>query len=158
MKKLLWIIPALVFMSCDISKTDNDDTQNEKIVCKVITVKNYNEVDSIFFDEEDIVWFNKENLQLKLKNTPEIKEIQRFSKFKFYLGQDSIFTARLALDLMSSIVSDLVLHYNSYNGNIYLEDSYPNWIKDSVCIVNKDKRAANWKRFIDRLEKVDKIK
>ena len=149
-------ICTFVLSSCDILFVEPDSS--DKIVCKGTYSENGIEVDSLFFDESDIQWYDTTTFQLKLKNPPEYKELVFFRKFKFYSGSDSLFTASLALDIMSSIVSNLVLRYGSYDRNIYLEDSYPNWINDSISLANNHKRAPNWKRFITRLDKLNKIK
>ncbi len=150
------LICSIVFSSCDI--LINDTNHSEKIVCIGTYTENGIEKDSVFFDESDIKWFDTTSHQLKFKERLELNDVRFFRKFNFYAGTDSLFTASLALDIMSSIVDDLVLRYGSYDGNIYLEDSYPDWINDSITVVNNQKRAANWNRFIDRLDKVNKIK
>ena len=147
---------TFVLSSCDILM--HDTNPSDGIVCKGIYSVNNIEKDSLFFKESDIQWYDTTTYQLKLKNSPEYNDLLFFRKFKFYSGPDSLFTASLALDIMSSIVSDLVLRYGSYDGKIYLEDSYPNWINDSITIANNQTRAANWKRFIDRLDRLNKIR
>lgn len=150
------IICSIILSSCD--SLINDPTLNEKIVCVGTYFENGIEKDSVFFDESDIKWFDTTSHQLKFKNPLTLNDVRFFRKFNFYAGTDSLFTASLALDIMSSIVDDLVLRYGSYDGNIYLEDSYPEWVNDSSTIENRQKREANWNRFINRLDKVNKIK
>jgi len=150
------LIGTFIMSSCDILFIEPNSS--DKIVCKGTYSVNSIEVDSLFLEESDIQWYDTTTYQLKLKNSPEYKELLFFRKFKFYSGSDSLFTASLALDIMSSIVSNLVLRYGSYDRKIYLEDSYPNWINDSITLANNQKRAANWKRFIDRLDRLNKIR
>lgn len=150
------MICSFILSSCDI--LTNDTNHSEKIVCTGTYTENGIEKDSVFFNESDIKWLDTTSHQLKFKEPLTLNDIRFFRKFKFYAGTDSLFTASLALDIMSSIVDDLVLRYGSYDGNIYLEDSYPEWVNDSITIANRQKRAANWNRFIDRLDKVNKIK
>ena len=150
------LIGTFILSSCDILFVEPDSS--DKIVCKGTYSVNSIEVDSLFFKESDIQWYDTTTFQLKLKNPPEYKELLFFRKFKFYAGSDSLFTASLALDIMSSIVSNLVLRYGSYDRKIYLEKSYPNWLNDSITLANNHKRAPNWKRFIDRLDKLNKIR
>ncbi len=154
------ILVVIFISSCDLLNNQNE-TEGAKLTCKVTYMNGTVSVDSLFFTEDDILWFDTTTNQLKLETIPAIKGLQSFRNFTFYLGTDSLFTARLALDIMSSIENDLVLHYNSEDGNLYLEDGYPMWIDNigstSQRTQNKEKRRANWERFIERLEKTEKI-
>ncbi|MCE5331527.1 MAG: hypothetical protein LLF95_05230 [Bacteroidales bacterium] len=155
------ILLVIFIPSCDLLNNQNE-TGSAGLTCKVTYMNGTISMDSLFFAEDDIWWFDTTTNQLKLKTTPVVKGLQSFRNFTFYLGPDSLFTARLALDIMSSIEDDLVLHHNSEDGNLYLEDGYPMWINHHGSISrrtqNKEKRAANWKRFIERLEKTGKLK
>ncbi|MGB4415895.1 MAG: hypothetical protein WBI53_13545 [Paludibacter sp.] len=155
------ILSVIFISSCDLLNNQNE-TGSVELTCKVTYMNGTTSLDSLFFTEDDILWFDTVTNQLKIKAIPAIKELQSFRNFTFYLGTDSLFTARLALDIMSSIEDDLVLHYNSEDGNLYLEDGYPMWINYPGSISrraqNKERRAANWKRFIERLEKTGKLK
>lgn len=162
-RNFLFVTSLLVIFisSCDILNNQNE-TEGAKLTCTTTYINGTVSMDSLFFTEDDILWFDTTTNQLKIKAIPAIKELQSFRNFTFYLGTDSLFTARLALDIMSSIEDDLVLHHNSEDGNLYLEDGYPIWINHLGSISrraqNKEKRAANWKRFIERLEKTGKLK
>lgn len=78
------------------------------------------------------------------------------------MGKDSIFTAHLALDVMSSIINDLVFYQTEKDGKLYLEDGYPvNSNSPELLTIraqNSAKRAVNWQKFIDRLDYLNKLR
>jgi hypothetical protein len=77
-------------------------------------------------------------------------------------GKDSIFTAHLALDVMSSIINDLVFYQTLKDGKLYLKDGYPvNSNSPELLTIraqNSAKRAVNWQKFIDRLDYLNKLR
>jgi hypothetical protein len=153
---LLLGFTLLFYSACDILNIRNPD-DTAKLFC--IGSYTFGSVtrDSVFFTEDNIKWFDTTTNQLRLNDSLKLNDLKYFSNFKFYLGTDSLFTARLATDIMSSIVDDLVLHFNYRDGNVYLEDGYPLQFNDSLRTANKEKRTANRTRFIERLEKDGKI-
>lgn len=156
MRILFYIITICIIVSCD-PKPITSDT----IYCKVTTWSKTNNSDSILFSSESIISFNETTGELKLKKTFSEKQLATYGNFKFYLGTDSLFSARYAVDYMSSFVNDLVFYNSLYEQKLFLNDGYPNWIDNigtnSVRDQNKTKRAANWKRFLDALKLQNKI-
>lgn len=78
------------------------------------------------------------------------------------MGKDSLFTARLALDVMSSIINDLVFYQTLKDGKLYLEDGYPVNTNSPESLTiraqNSAKRAVNWQKFIDRMDYMNKLR
>jgi len=146
----------LFYSACDLLKVQSSD-DTAKLVCVGSYTVGTTTRDSVFFTENNIKWFNTTTNQLRLNDSLKLNDIKYFRNFKFYLGTDSLFAARPALDIMSSVVDNLVLHFNYLDGNVYLEDGYPLQFNDSIRTVNKEKRSANWTRFIERLDKTGKI-
>lgn len=153
------LLAFVLLLSCDLIREQNNDSQ---IKCKATFTNDKFTKDSTFFTEAEIEYFDTATNELKLNKTYTNQEIIHFNDFVFYLGTDSLFKAQLAVDQMSSIVNDLVIHQSAENGKLFIEDGYPMWIDNlgatTLRAQNKDKRAANWKKFIERLAKTGKIK
>jgi hypothetical protein len=151
---LIILIPCL--FSCE-SKTIDSDI----IYCKVTPLIKSELKDSILFSSNDIKSFNTKTGEIVLYNKLSEKQLVRYGKFRFYLGSDSLFTAKYACDYMSSMVDDLVLYYSLYESKIFLQDGYPMWNDNSQMSTlreqNKAKRKINWDRFIDILKANNKI-
>ena len=78
------------------------------------------------------------------------------------MGKDSLFTAHLALDVMSSIINDLVFYQTLKDGKLYLKDGYPVNASSSESLTiraqNSAKRAVNWQKFIDRMDYLNTLR
>ena len=78
------------------------------------------------------------------------------------MGKELLFTAHLALDVMSSIINDLVFYQTLKDGKLYLKDGYPvNSNSPELLTIraqNSAKRAVNWQKFIDRLDYLNKLR
>lgn len=156
---ILMLFVFIFLLSCDLISEQNNDAQ---IKCKATFTNDKFTKDSTFFTEAEIEYFDTTTNELKLNKVYTHQEIIQFNNFVFYLGADSLFKARLAADHMSSIINDLVIYQSAENGKLFIEDGYPMWIDNlgvtTLRAQNKDKRATNWKKFIDRLEITEKIK
>jgi len=155
MKSTVYLIVTSVVLvfgcfSC-ASTTPTDDTDS-LIYLKVKSTQQAGK-DSIAYLSTDFVWYNASTKELKFNNPPTFQKFQSFGQVKFYLGADSLFTAKIVTDAMSSIANDLVFHFKS-DGKIYLEDGYPISQGDSTLRAqNKEKRAASWNRFVIKMKK-----
>jgi len=152
-----FLIIALMIFSIIITGCKPIDKlqDSSKLYCKASNNFDKNITDKVIFNQEDILWFNTSTKELKLKSSIKLVELQNFNKFIFYLDNDSLFTARKALDIMSSIVDDLVMHFS--NNAVFLENGYPNWIVDEQRTKNMEKREKNWQLFIQKLQKEGKL-
>ncbi len=163
MKKLILSFSLILFVlfckSCELTR--EPITKNE-LTCKATYLNASVAIDSLFFTENDIEYFNPSTKELKFKTSFKLAEIKNFDNFRFYLGKDSLFSARLAVDEMSFMINNLVFYYNYDKGKIYLEDGYPIWIDSSELATlraqNKAKRNTNWQNFMDRLDYINKLK
>lgn len=158
---LFLLIMASMFglFSCNINNPLNSN--ESKLVLKVPSQSKVNSSDSVIYTGKDIQWFIESTGELQFVNPPTSQKFQTFGKIKFYLGNDSLFTASVVLDFMSSTRNDLVLHLNSV-GKFYLEDGYPAYIDNlgstTLRAQNKEKRAAAWALFIAQLKTEGKYK
>jgi len=155
MKQFL-IIALMIFSIIITGCKPIDKLQNSsKLYCKASNNFDKNITDKVIFNQEDILWFNTSTKELKLKSSIKLVELQNYNKFIFYLDNDSLFTARKALDIMSSIVDDLVMHFS--NNAVFLENGYPNWIVDEQRTKNKENREKNWQTFLQKLKNEGKL-
>ncbi len=159
----LSLLIGMLLTACEICNDPNSCSTQNGIYCKATFVSDYiRQKDSLLFTESDIKWFNTSTSELRLKNQQMMIEIQNFRNFKFYIGTDSLFTAELVLDIMSSVNNDLVLYFSSLDNKLYLADGYPMWMDNpeitSIRNQNKEKRAVAWKKFTDRLRKTGKLR
>jgi len=155
MRLFIAIFAVFILLSCD-----NTTTTSDTIYCKIRPKSNQIAFDSILFSSTNIVSFSESTGELQLKQSLSERQLAQFGKFHFYIGADSLFTARYATDYMSSIVDDLVLYYSIYDRKLFLHDGYPMSINVGIGdlrIENRAKRAAKWKRFIDVLKAQHKI-
>jgi len=158
---LLFSLMLLLCPGCDLLKELNQD-DDAKLFFKVTVNSKTNHVDTILFTGKEIKWFNDSTGEIIFTDTVTTSKIKYVYRIKCYLGTDSLFTATVTSDIMSSIVNDLVLNHNLYDGKYYFEDGYPGWINNlgatTLRVQNKEKRAVAWKRFIEQLKKEGKIK
>ena len=163
MKKLILFLSLFLFvLICRSCVHIHEPEIGTTLICKAYYTKNALTKDSLLFSENDIEYFHLSTNELKLKATHRLTTIQHFNNFRFYMGKDSIFTAHLALDVMSSIINDLVFYQTLKDGKLYLKDGYPvNSNSPELLTIraqNSAKRAVNWQKFIDRLDYLNKLR
>lgn len=150
MKPTVYLTLAIVtslFCSCSTTDTISDSVLYLKVT-STLSGK-----DSTAYVSNDFVWYNATTKELKFANPPTLQRFQSYGQVKFYLGNDSLFTAKVVTDAVSSIANDLVL-YMKNDGKFYLEDGYPLNLGDATLRTqNKDKRAAAWSKFIIQMKK-----
>ena len=150
MKPTVYLTLAIVtslFCSCSTTDTISDSVLYLKVT-STLSGK-----DSTAYVSNDFVWYNATTKELKFTNPPTLQKFQSYRQVKFYLGSDSLFTAKIVTDAVSAIVNDLVL-YMKTDGKFYLEDGYPLNLGDATLRTqNKDKRAAAWSKFIIQMKK-----
>lgn len=150
MKPTVYLTLAIVtslFCSCSTTDTISDSVLYLKVT-STLSGK-----DSTAYVSNDFVWYNATTKELKFANPPTLQRFQSYGQVKFYLGNDSLFTAKVVTDAVSSIANDLVL-YMKTDGKFYLEDGYPLNLGDATLRTqNKDKRAAAWSKFIIQMKK-----
>lgn len=123
---------------------------------------------NVVFTEDDILWFDVNTRELKLKETEEpiYKKMEPFHEIEIRLGDNALFVVNSFVGLWDSRVFDnLVLCYGkiddevSLNGNYYLYDCYPlQFINEERVQANIKKNADQWKIFTDYLESKGKLK
>ena len=163
MKKFILFISLFLFVFISRSCVHTHEPEvGTTLICKADYPKNPVTIDSLLFSENDIEYFNLSTNELKLKTTAKSIEIQNFNNFRFYMGKDSLFTVHLALDVMSSIINDLVFYQTLKDGKLYLEDGYPVNTNSPESLTiraqNSAKPAVNWQKFIDRMDNMNKLR
>jgi hypothetical protein len=150
--KLTSIVLLLVcsFISCDLL------TELQSSSSKLIFKTTINQKDTVLFTGEAIKSYNGTTGEVVFFDTLTIPNVFSFHRLKCYLGTDSLFTATMTSDIMSSMVNDLVLNHNLRDGKYYFEDGYPAWIDNlgatTLRAQNKLKRADAWAKFIAQLK------
>jgi len=140
-------ITASLLFSCSTTDTISDTV----LYLKVRSTLSGN--DSTAYVSNNFVWYNATTKELKFVNPPTLQKLQSYRQVKFYVGNDSLFTAKIVTDAVSAIVDDLVL-YMKTDGKLYLEDGYPLNLGDATLRAqNKEKRAAAWSKFIIQMKK-----
>ncbi|MEA4850756.1 MAG: hypothetical protein VB126_04790 [Paludibacter sp.] len=163
MKKFILFLSLFLFVFiCRSCVHTHEPEIGTTMICKADYIKNNVTIDSLLFSENDIEYFDLSTNELKLKTTAKTTEIQNFNNFRFYMGKELLFTAHLALDVMSSIINDLVFYQTLKDGKLYLKDGYPVNTSSSESLTiraqNSAKRAVNWQKFIDRLDYLNKLR
>lgn len=140
-------ITASLLFSCSTTDPVNDSILYLKVRSTL------SEKDSTAYVSNDFVWYNATTKELRFVNPPTLQRFQSYGQVKFYLRNDSLFTAKVVTDAVSSIANDLVLYMRT-DGKFYLEDGYPLNLGDATLRTqNKDKRAAAWSKFIIQMKK-----
>ena len=149
---------AFWFSACNLL---HEQPNPNMLKCVAVCRKDSTATDTVFFTEQSMQYFDTTTNELKINSDFDFNKIMIFNRFVFYLQSDSLFTAQPVTDIISSTRNDLVLHYNLFDNKLYLEDGYPMQIDNlgftTQMVQNKAKRAANWKRFVDRLKVVGKL-
>ncbi len=163
MKKFILFLSLFLFVFiCRSCVHTHEPEIGTTMICKADYIKNNVTIDSLLFSENDIEYFDLSTNELKLKTTAKTTEIQNFNNFRFYMGKELLFTAHLALDVMSSIINDLVFYQTLKDGKLYLKDGYPVNTSSSESLTiraqNSAKRAVNWQKFIDRMDYLNTLR
>lgn len=155
---VLTIILGLVF--CDTFP--DQQSISSKLIFKATISNTTNLKDTVLFTGKDIKWINLATGEIRFVDSFAISKIKKFHWIKCYQDTDSLFTATITSDIMSSIVNDLVLNLNSYDNHYYFGDGYPAWIDNlrdtNIRNQNKKNRDASWSRFIEQLKKEGRFK
>jgi len=155
------VIPALIFflISCSLCSCDllsDLHLSSTKLAFKASVPNGSNLTDTTLFKGTDIKSYNDSTGEVIFNDSMTIQKIASFHKIKCYLETDSLFTFTLTSNIMSSIVNDLVLNHNLFDGKYYFEDGYPSYIDNlgtnAIRLENKQKRAAGWTQFIAQLK------
>ena len=148
-----------VMVSCNFIKNKLPDGQSE-LNFKATNSSKTNLSDTLLFTGNDIKWFNDSTGEIRFVKSSMNSKIKSFHWIKCYLGTDSLFTATVALPVVSALINDIVLTYNLEDGNFYFKDGYPDWIVNQTAInirtQNRKRRSASWNRFIEELKKEDR--
>ena len=148
-----------VFVSCNLI---SDLQSGSSLTFKASISNKTNLDDTLLFTEKSISYLNGSTGEVSFLDLIIAKKINSFHWLKCYFGSDSLFTATITSDIMSSVVNDLVLNHNLQDGKFYFQDGYPAYIDNlgtnGIRIQNKEKRAVAWSRFIEQLKKEGKYK
>ncbi len=152
------LLVVLGMISCDILSEYNAS----RLTFKLVSVSNPSSTDTVSFTGKSINWVNGSTGEINFSDSVITKELGINRDMICYLDSDSLFTARITSDVMSSVYNDLVINLNSTDNNFYFEDGYPGWIDNlgatTLRTQNKEKRAAAWKKFIEELKLEGKYK
>lgn len=160
MKKIIFILttafPFLFsFVSCDLI-TDLQSASSKLTFKSAVISEKTGKSDTIVFTGKSIKWFNGSTGEVAFADSMTTLKLDKYRRIKCYLDNDSLFAFTVTSDIMSSIVNDLVLNHNLYDGKFYFEDGYPGWIDNlgatTLRAQNKEKRATAWARFIAQLK------
>ncbi len=125
--------------------------------------------DVILFSDKDIVWFDVDTRELRLKETegePIYKRLNPFHPIEFRTNNNKVVleVSSFVGAWDSRVFDNLVLIYGKVNddGTIdehyYLCDCYPQQLaSDERVKANIQKNAAQWKAFVDYLQIQGKI-
>ena len=144
-----------------------EEEQAELIIC----VANNDETAPIdtLYTEDDILWFNDSTREIRFKYTDEEVREKLWSKsdrLEFRLGEDVLFKATRTSNVMSHIITDLVLCMGSMErrpysyAGFFLYDCYPfneQVINEERTQANIQKRAPQWEVFLEYWEGKGKL-
>ena len=127
------------------------------------------EVKTAVFTDEDIEWFDLNTRELRFRIDSEAIHTRLKSIFfmEFRLGDEVLFQVdNLVNPTVSRTYFDLVLYYEwtwvgeeKVEVGYFLYDCYPQqFIDEELTKINRNKRANQWKAFIDYLESKGKLK
>lgn len=158
-KTVLYLATAIsmlfLFVSCDLMSELQSGSSRLTFKAAVIG-KNTTSNDTVVFSGKNIKWFIGTTSEVVFADSATIFKLDKYRRIKCYLENDSLFSFTITSDVMSSIVNDLVLNHNLYDGKFYFEDGYPGWIDNigatTLRAQNKEKRATAWAKFIAQLK------
>lgn len=121
------------------------------------------------FTEDDILWFDVNTREIRFRDMEvSVKErCKLLTGIEFRLGEESLFAGSTMVSLIcSQFFDDLVLCCGNINdsGDVdfegyYLLDCYPpQFVDDERVAANREKRAAEWKVFVEYLDAKGKLK
>ena len=159
---LIAALPILFLMiSCDLITELQSGSSKLTFKAAVIGEK-VATTDTIVFNGKNIKSFNGTTGEVAFADSMTISKLNSYRRIVCYLESDSLFAFRVTSDIMSSIVNDLVLNHNLYDGKYYFLDGYPPLINNTadvnMRILNKEKRSMAWTRFIEELKWEGKLK
>ena len=127
------------------------------------------EAKTAVFTDEDIEWFDLNTRELRFRIDSEAIHTRLKSIFfmEFHLGDEVLFQVdNLVNPTVSRTYFDLVLYYEwtwvgeeKVEVGYFLYDCYPQqFIDEELTKINRNKRANQWKAFIDYLESNAKLR
>ena len=145
-----------------------EEEQAKLIIC----VANNDETAPIdtLYTEDEILWFNDSTREIKfMYSDEEVREkLQSKNKYlEFRLGENVLFKATRTSNVMSHIITDLVLCMGSMErrpysyAGFFLYDCYPlnkQAINDERTQANIQKRAPQWEIFLKHWESKGKLR
>lgn len=173
--RFLMLATATVGLAMVMAACGNNENDAEKptaalpglYACGITDALVMPDASNVVFTEDDIEWFNVSTRELKFKNLDEslYKKFQLLSGVEFRLGDNNLFSGSTLVGLVNSqIFLDLVLCCGTIDGNevvdgYYLYDCYPaQYENDERVVANREKRATQWKTFVNYLESKGKLK
>ena len=167
MKRNLFLLLFLFLMGAQYSANAQEE-QAKLIICVVNNVETA-PIDTLY-TEDDILWFNDNTREIKFKYSDEDvrKKLQSKNKYlEFRLGENVLFKATRTSNVMSHIITDLVLCMGSMErrpysyAGFFLYDCYPlnkQAINDERTQTNIQKRAPQWEIFLKHWESKGKLR
>lgn len=134
----------------------DDYTKNaSKLSFRSRTLVRSKSVDSLIFRGTSIDYVSENTGEVVFADTLMPYYMRSFKKVTCYLDKDSLFSFRVTSDTIRSlVVNDLVLNYEVASGRYVFQDGFPlNYAAGTNArLQNKNKRAASWQKFIERLK------
>ena len=121
------------------------------------------------FTEDDILWFDVNTREIRFRDmdVPVRERCKLLTGIEFRLGDKTLFDGSTVVSLVcSQIFDDLVLCCGGFDDSgdfdmdrYYLFDCYPSQFADDERVVaNREKRADEWKVFVEYLDAKGKLK
>ena len=121
------------------------------------------------FTEDDILWFDVNTREIRFRDMDvSVRErCKLLTGIEFRLGDKTLFDGSTVVGLIcSQFFDDLVLCCGNINdsGDVdyegyYLLDCYPpQFVDDEQVVANREKRAEEWKVFVEYLDAKGKLK
>jgi len=121
------------------------------------------------FTEDDILWFDVNTREIRFRDMDvSVRErCKLLTGIEFRLGDNTLFAGSTLVGLIcSQFFDDLVLCCGNINdsGDVdfegyYLLDCYPSqFVDDEQVVANREKRAEEWKVFVEYLDAKGKLK
>lgn len=113
----------------------------------------------IAFTDDDIAQFNTVTREIRFRQVEPAKWLDLYTRIRFELNVEALFTALTISPVSSREVRDLVFEIErSDNYRYYLRDGYPAWAAETEeARANTEARAAGWKRFLRHLEATGRL-
>jgi len=147
------VLMTVALVSCDLLSELNSSS---KMTFKVTNSTQTNLNDTVLFTAYEIKSFCDSTGEIIFTDSLVPKKLKSYRLIKCYLGNDSLFTAKITSNIMSYLINDLVLNRNPNDGEYCFKDGYPDFINNTesntLRAQNKQKRAASWAKFINKLQ------